>query len=244
MVLSRLRYFVTVKKKKKKWPWPKYCFIWGTIFFGVDLFQKGFYWYQKGCTLRLFDLPSTWQNYEWSLMNQAPSSWGGSGEKCRVRARHRDGHRKQPELMLLVPPMFQDQEIEAFSGFLSFCVILTKNLQQILYCPLLHVKNQRLLEMERFVHTGLAWQRQGLNQVLWSSALPYSLQHVTFSTADLGGHCTGISFISDTDWVALCKPLNLSGFVSSAFSTDNNAPSVFPVGVWWWPNQITHIRNH
>ena len=72
----------------------------------MDLFRKGFYWDQKGYTLRLFELPLTWQNYEWSLMNQAPSSWGGSGEKCRVRARHRDGHGEQPELMLLVPPMF------------------------------------------------------------------------------------------------------------------------------------------
>ena len=153
--------------------------------------SKGFLLVSQRVHFKVVWSSLTWQNYEWSLMNQAPRSWGGSGEKCRVRARHGDGPGKQPELMLLVPPMFQDQEREAFSGFLSFCVIFTKSLQQKFYCPLLNVKNQRLLEMERFVHTGLAWQRQGLNQVRWSSDLPYSLQHVTFSTSGLGATVLG-----------------------------------------------------
>ena len=64
------------------------------------------------------------------------------------------------------------------------------------------------------------------------SSLQPTTCDILYSRLGGGGHCTGISFISDTDWVALCKPLNLSGFVSSAFSSDNNAPSVFPVGVW------------
>ena len=141
--------------------------------------------YWKGFTLRLSDLPLTWQNYGEALMNWAPSSCG-SGE-WRVRAGHRDGHRKEPEAVLS-PSCVLGTRREGLS-FIP-CNPYQTFAMEIELSPFIHeeIGSWRLRDLFAQVMLGRAQ-----SQILRSSALLYILQQVALSTMDLGGTILGFT---------------------------------------------------
>lgn len=116
---------------------------------------------------------------------------------------------------------FRRQERGTRSSSVSFHFILTWSFQWKSYCSLLCVKS--LLEILEICLHRLCMARGRVPiRVLWGSALSYILQHMVSPTADLGV-APWVFFSPDTSHVAVGEPLILSGLVSSAFSTVQNA---------------------
>lgn len=153
----------------------------------------------------------------------------------RVRAGHRDrGMGSSQKLTFQVPPRCRAPERGAFSCFILFRLILHQNLaMEIVLSRFISEETEAPGDLEICSH-GPCTAETGFKSRSLEAVKCYSLYPTTRDTTHsrLWSHCTGVSFSSATYWVGLSKSLNLSGFVSSALSTDYNAFSVSIGGVW------------